>query len=35
MKKPMSTLLDKMYSVKFSGYQSLVDEGLLQPIKWS
>ena len=26
MKKPMSTLLDEMYSVKFSGYQSLVDE---------
>ena len=34
-KKPMSALFDEMYSVKFSGYQSLLDKGLMQPLKWS
>jgi hypothetical protein len=35
MNRQMKTLFNEMYSVKFSGYQSLLDEGLMQSIKWS
>ena len=34
-KKPISPLVNEEYSVRFSGYQSLVDKGLMQTIKWS